>query len=240
MALLIYTGVTLGVVLALMLCERRWGASDEHSSLSVNLIAYLLFMAGGLTLVPLFGAHVTAKLVDLSSWPFVLGLLAFTLTMDLGEFLFHRAQHQFPWLWRMHALHHSDPNMNATTTARHYWAEPLLKSLTIWPLCGFLTSPTPAIALTYAVISIYHNFVHANLRVDFGRWSWLLNCPAYHRRHHSSRPEHFNSNYASLFPVFDVLTGSYRRPDGYPPTGLMKTPRGLGDVFFWPFRTSER
>ena len=240
MTLLTYTGLTLCVVLALMLCERRWSASDEATSLGINVVAYLLFMAGGLTLVPLFAPNVTVRLIDLAAWPFLLGLLTYTLLMDLGEFLFHRAQHQIPWLWRMHALHHSDPNMNVTTTSRHYWAEPLIKSLSIWPLCACLASPTPAIVLSYALISIYHNFVHANLRVDFGRWSWVLNCPAYHRRHHSALPEHFNSNYASLFPIFDVLTGSYRQPSGFPPTGLMKTPASLADVFFWPLRTSER
>lgn len=240
MSLLTYTGLTLCVVLTLMLCERRWSASNEATSLGINVVAYLLFMAAGLTLVPLFAPHVTASLIDLSAWPFLLGLLAYTLLMDFGEFLFHRAQHQIPWLWRMHALHHSDPNMNVTTTSRHYWAEPLIKSLSIWPLCALVTSPTPTIVLGYALISIYHNFVHANLRVDFGRWSWVLNSPAYHRRHHSALPEHFNSNYASLFPIFDVLTGSYRRPSGFPPTGLMKTPRSLADVFFWPLRTSER
>lgn len=240
MSLLTYTGLTLCVVLALMLCERRWAASNEETSLRINILAYLLFSASGLMLLPLIAPHVANGLVDLASWPFLLGLAAFTILMDLGEFLFHRAQHKIPWLWRMHALHHSDPNMNVATTSRHYWAEPLIKSATIWPLCLVVASPSPAITTAYAVISIYHYLVHANLRIDFGRWSWLLNSPAYHRRHHSSQPEHFNSNYASLFPIFDVLTGSYHRPTGFPATGLMKTPRSLADIFFWPLRTSER
>jgi sterol desaturase/sphingolipid hydroxylase (fatty acid hydroxylase superfamily) len=240
MSLLTYTGLTLSVVLTLMLCERRWAASTERSSLLVNLTAYLLFTAAGLFLLPQVAPSMGGSLVSLADLPFLVGLAIFTVLMDLGEFLFHRAQHNIPWLWRMHALHHSGPNMNTTTTARHYWAEPLIKAVTIWPLCAVLTSPTIGITTTYAVISIYHYFVHANLRIGFGRWSWVLNSPAYHRRHHSALPEHFNSNYASLFPIFDVLTGSYRRPAGFPPTGLMKTPRSLADVVFWPLRTSER
>ena len=240
MSLLTYTGLTLCVLLVLMLGERRWAATEERSSLGINLIAYLIFSASGLLLLPRIAPQISGGVVDLATLPFLVGLAIFTVLMDFGEFIFHRAQHRFPWLWRMHALHHSDPNMNATTTARHYWAEPLIKSVTIWPLCALVASPTVAVSTAYAVISIYHFFVHANLRVNFGRWSWVLNSPAYHRRHHSSQVEHFNSNYASLFPIFDLLTGSYNRPAGFPPTGLMKTPRNLADVVFWPFRTSER
>jgi len=235
-----YLGLTLTVVLVLALCERRWAASNEHSSLRVNMFAYVLYTAAQLELLPLIAPDVDHALIRLSDWAFLPGLLVFTILMDLGEFLFHRAQHTIPLLWRLHALHHSDPNMNVTTTVRHFWAEPIIKSLTIWPLCAFLTSPSPAIVTAYALISIYHFFVHSNLRVDFGRWSWLLNSPAYHRRHHSAQPEHFNSNYASLFPLFDLLTGSYRRPAGFPPTGLLKTPRSFADVALWPLRTSER
>lgn len=237
---LTYLGLTLTLVLLLALCERRWAASHAPSSLRVNLIAYALYTAAGLEILPLLAPSIDQALVRLSDWRFVPGLIVFTLLMDLGEFLFHRAQHMIPWLWRMHALHHSDPNMNVATTARHFWAEPLIKSLTIWPLCAYLTSPTPPIVTAYALISIYHYFVHSNLRVDFGRWSWVLNSPAYHRRHHSAHPEHFNSNFASLFPIYDWMTGSYRRPAGFPPTGLLKTPRSFADVMLWPLRTSER
>lgn len=232
-------GLTLCAILALALCERRWAASGDASSLRINLIAYGLVTGTTIWLLPHVAPTIGGGLVDLKHWPFLAGLLVFTLLMDLGEFLFHRAQHKIPWLWRMHALHHSDPNMSVATTTRHFWAEPLLKSLTIWPLCALLTSPTPAIAGAYAAISVYNFFIHANLRVDFGRWSWLLNSPAYHRRHHSAEAAHFNANYAALFPLFDVLTGSYHRPEGFARTGLARTPRSLSDVLLWPLRTSQ-
>jgi sterol desaturase/sphingolipid hydroxylase (fatty acid hydroxylase superfamily) len=64
----------------------------------------------------------------------------------------------------------------------------------------------------------------------------VLNCPAYHRRHHSRLTEHYNTNFAALFPIFDVIFGTYRRPDGWPPSGLDETPRSFGDLFFWPLR----
>lgn len=241
MTLTTYFLLTLSIAAALMLCERLWAASSDASDRSVNLYAAVLYFVTQFWLLPFVALNDVAArfaLVDLASWPFLWAAIAFTLLMDFGEFAFHRAQHRIPLLWRMHALHHSDPNMNVTTTVRHFWGDQLIKAVTIWPACVLLLRPTPGVILFYGLVSFYHFFSHSNLRVSLGGWAWLINHPAYHRRHHSSRPEHFNSNYAGIFPIFDVLFGSYRRPDGYPPTGLAKAPQSLVDVALWPLKSS--
>src|SRR6185369_7058561 len=51
-----------------------------------------------------------------TGWGLVWAIPAYTLTMDLGEYLFHRAQHRLPLLWAMHSLHHSDLFHDAATT----------------------------------------------------------------------------------------------------------------------------
>jgi sterol desaturase/sphingolipid hydroxylase (fatty acid hydroxylase superfamily) len=77
-----------------------------------------------------------------------------------------------------------------------------------------------------AVIAFFEGnwrmFNHANIRVGFGRMSWLLTSPQMHRVHHSRLPEHQNKNYASVFPIFDVIFGTYYHPrrDEFPPTGV--------------------
>jgi len=106
----------------------------------------------------------------------------------------------------------------------------------VWPMAWAVVAPTPWILAAFGVISLWHVAVHSNVPLSFGRWSWLLNCPAYHRRHHSAEPRHFNSNYAALFPIFDVLFGSYRRPEGMPPTGLDQRPGNIVQAVTWPLR----
>jgi sterol desaturase/sphingolipid hydroxylase (fatty acid hydroxylase superfamily) len=126
--------------------------------------------------------------------------------------------------------------MTALTTNRHFWGDRLVKALTIWPLATMVMNPTDTIFQIYVVVSLYHYFVHANLKVDFGRWSWVLNSPAYHRRHHSKLPEHYDTNFAALFPIFDVICGTYRRPDGWPPCGQDEAPETALDLLDWPVR----
>jgi len=166
--------------------------------------------------------------------PFWVGFLVFLVVMDLGEFLFHIAQHRIPFLWAMHALHHSDPEMSALTVHRHFWGDQLIKQVTIWSAAAVIISPTPAIASAYATVTLWHYVVHSNLRIDLGRWSWLINVPAYHRRHHSKLRAHYDSNFASLFPIFDVVMGSYYRPDGYPETGMETMPTNIVHAALWP------
>jgi len=156
------------------------------------------------------------------------------VSFDLGEYLYHRAQHAIPWLWRRHALHHSDPCVNATTTERHWWGDLALKAILFGAPLAVVLQPSALDYSFYAAISLYPYFAHANLRVDFGRWSWVLNSPAYHRLHHARDPRYYGANYAALFPIFDVLLGSYRRAPGYLETGLDEAPRTVLQALAWP------
>jgi sterol desaturase/sphingolipid hydroxylase (fatty acid hydroxylase superfamily) len=165
--------------------------------------------------------------------------IAYIVTLDLFEYLFHRAQHAIPALWAMHSLHHSDPAMNVSTTSRHFWLEQAIKSITIYLAASLIFAPSPVIIFIYAAASYYNFFPHMNLRVGFGRFV-LLNSPQYHRIHHSSQLLHRDKNFAGLFPVFDVLGGTHYLPtaDEYPATGLDDgdRPVNLAEAIAWPAR----
>ena len=173
-----------------------------------------------------------------SGWGLLAGLAAYALTSDGLEYLFHRAQHRWPLLWSMHSLHHSDPELNAASTGRHYWADHVLKLLTIYLVVGIVFKASPAVLGLYLVMNYYNVFSHMNLRVGFGRWAFVLNSPQYHRIHHSTLPQHYNCNFAALFPIFDVLFGTYQRPGAgeFPSTGLedRKPPTGAVEALAWP------
>lgn len=230
---------TAAVILLLLAAERFWPARRETTDRWRNVQAYALVLLAEITLMPAVTLTASAHrftLVDLAAWPTLLAILAFTVAMDGAEYGFHRAQHAIPALWRMHALHHSDPNMNVTTTFRHFWGDPLIKSVTIWPAVGLLLKPTPTVVGAYMLISLFNYFLHSNLRIGFGRLSWVLNSPAYHRRHHSAEEAHHGCNFAAVLPIFDVIFGTYRRPDSFPETGMDTRPRDLVETALWPIK----
>ncbi len=200
--------------------------------LSVGLTTLLVnALGGGLIELPASGVGL------------VVAIPCYALTMDAGEYLFHRAQHRIPFLWAMHSLHHSDPAVNVSTAPRHFWGDMPLKSVTVYAVIGLLFKANAVVVGAYTVFGLYNYVLHMNLRISFGRWQPLLNSPQFHRLHHSALPEHHNCNFNQFFPVFDVLCGTYRQPSHgeYPPTGLENgdAPRRLRDMFFWPWRQSR-
>jgi sterol desaturase/sphingolipid hydroxylase (fatty acid hydroxylase superfamily) len=187
---------------------------------------------GGFFTLPASGRGVTGAIV------------AYTVAMDFGEYIFHRAQHSIPLLWSMHSFHHSDSALNVSTTERHYWLEQTLKTVSVYPMVGLLFKANPAVIFAYSLISGAHYFFHMNLRFGFGRHAYILNSPQYHRIHHSRMREHFDTNFAALFPIFDVIFGSYyvARADEYPATGITDRdpPSSMFEAFIWPLRDAWR
>lgn len=232
MALLLAYLPMLLVVLALTLAERAAGAPP--ADWRRNLQAWALQVVVALSLMPLVPLWRGHALIDGGALPLWLAFPIFLVVRDFGEFAYHLAQHRVPWLWAMHSLHHSDPEMAALTTQRHFWGDQVLKQLTIWSAAFMVIRPTPAMLALWGMVNLWNLAVHADLPIDFGRWSWLLNAPGYHRRHHSRLPEHYDSNFAALLPIFDVLFGTYRRGEGFPPTGLERKPESLAELIVWP------
>jgi sterol desaturase/sphingolipid hydroxylase (fatty acid hydroxylase superfamily) len=189
-------------------------------------------LGGGLIALPDHGAGL------------VLGFLVYVFVLDFGEYAFHVAEHKIPFLWSMHSLHHSDPQCDASTSVLHFWGAPLIHRLTISIPLGLLIKAPPIDLALWLLLSNHVYIMHANARWDFGPFRWLVSSPLYHRTHHSALPEHFDRNYASILPVFDLMFGTYRRPDpaNPPPVGLGDggEARSAFDLAFWPVRDRLR
>src|SRR5205085_1899313 len=62
------------------------------------------------------------------------------------------------------------------------------------------------------VLSFWGFYIHTNLNLHFGVVNRMLCTPQLHRLHHSIRVEHHDCNFAAIFPIYDVIFGTYRSP----------------------------
>ena len=134
------------------------------------------------------------------------------ILLDLVNYWIHRSYHDLPFFWRFHRAHHSDLDMDATTSIRFHLGEALMtaaiKGLTVLSLgvspAGFLISES--LTLTVGLFS------HANVRLS-KRIEPVLRMaivtPAMHWIHHSRRIAEHNSNLGAVFSGWDRLFGSY-------------------------------
>jgi sterol desaturase/sphingolipid hydroxylase (fatty acid hydroxylase superfamily) len=167
--------------------------------------------------------------------------LVYLVVFDFFGYWFHRLQHVSRWFWPTHKLHHSDQSVNASTMFRHHWTHHLLTNFLVTLPIGVLVGlGLPGGRLWLFLYFGFAIFVHMNVRIGFGRWSWVLCSPQFHRIHHSVLKEHHGKNLASFFPIWDVLFGTYHhpRPGEYPPTGIGTKPfaNSIWDAFIEPFR----
>jgi sterol desaturase/sphingolipid hydroxylase (fatty acid hydroxylase superfamily) len=188
----------------------------------------------------------TSGFIPLASdgWWFLPSLLLYVVAMDFAEFAFHVAQHRVPFLWEMHSLHHSDPEVSAATGGRNYWFENVLKGLILYPASGLVFALNPAILGCYVLVRMLDMFQHMNVRIHYGPLAGWIVSPQYHRLHHSREQRHFDRNFAPYLAVWDRIFGTQYLPgpDEYPPTGLEtgEAPASVGEMLLWLARRQRR
>jgi sterol desaturase/sphingolipid hydroxylase (fatty acid hydroxylase superfamily) len=81
--------------------------------------------------------------------------------------------------------------------------------------------PAYALLVYTAVKHYYGFFIHADLPWSYGRLGNIFVSPVMHRWHHSNDPAAYQTNFATVFSIFDRMFGTYRVP------GLPNTPLGV-------------
>ena len=139
--------------------------------------------------------------------------VAALLALDFWTYWWHRANHEIPFLWRFHRMHHSDPAMDVTTATRFHTGELALSSalrLALIPLIGI---PLGALALYEFILLASTQFHHANIglppALDRALRAVIVT-PSMHKVHHSVEIAETNSNYTSLLSLWDRLFRTFR------------------------------
>lgn len=147
-------------------------------------------------------------------WP-ACAALTFVL-FDLWMYAWHRANHQMPFLWRFHRVHHTDPAMDSTTALRFHPGEILLSTLANCLVLMALGMSLGMLVLYKTLMVLVILFHHSNLdvpaRLD-AALRRLIVPPSMHRVHHSAVRAETDSNYGTVFSLWDRLFRSFRLRD---------------------------
>jgi sterol desaturase/sphingolipid hydroxylase (fatty acid hydroxylase superfamily) len=175
-------------------------------------------------------------------WYWFLGsLTVYVICNDLYIYWTHRLSHMIPALWALHSLHHSAEAVTFVTGARFHWLERIVNGF--FPIMAIIFRTPPEIVMIGTILRFLPDVcAHMNVRFSLGRFVMWINSPEYHRIHHSNRPEHFDKNFASVLPLWDVIFGTAWRPRGdeFPDTGLAngEKPATVWEGIIWPLRNS--
>ncbi len=124
----------------------------------------------------------------------------------------HRLFHYVPMLWRLHRVHHSDKDMDATTGIRFHPIEMIL-SVAVKALAVIIIgAPVIAVLIFEVILNVFPLFNHSNANIPekIDRFlRWFIVTPDMHRIHHSVYKPETNSNYGFSVSWWDRLFASY-------------------------------
>jgi exosortase len=220
---ILYQLVFLGTAVSLVLLERVRTLQRQRVQIARRWTSNIgLFVIGSVvdTLVlPIgiyaFALHQAPGPVSRMGLPFAVELLLTFLVLDLWRYWEHRFFHRIPWLWRVHLVHHSDTQIDVTTSERHHPLEFILGTVVMMGLIAALGLPAAAAGVYLLAATVVALYSHANLRLDPSLdrlLRRLVVTPSQHAVHHSDLQPETDSNYGSVLTVWDRFFGTYVDP----------------------------
>lgn len=138
----------------------------------------------------------------------IMAFFIILLIMEFTTYWIHRANHQLPILWRIHAVHHTDTEVDVTTSYRHHPFEEMINALILTQIVFILGAPVIVIAMYNLIQTAISLLSHSNIVVPKKLDSVLrlfVITPDFHRMHHVNEKHYTNSNYSAILPWFDYL-----------------------------------
>lgn len=231
----------------LMPHERSWLASDgqtpaniAHTLLSKGTVQTLIVFSSVIGLA----AYVTPMAepghgIWPRDWPLWVQVVMAVYLSEFGLYWAHRLAHEWPPLWRFHAIHHSVTKLWVVNTGRFHFVDSLKSIIPGMMILIPLGAPMEVITWLSAITAYIGILTHCNVEMRFGPLSWIFNTPGLHRWHHSRDLREGNKNYGENVVLWDMLFGTWFNENRRPPADIgiseAMPPRFIDQVL-WPFR----
>jgi sterol desaturase/sphingolipid hydroxylase (fatty acid hydroxylase superfamily) len=195
-----------------------WRARLRHgaTNLLIGVVNGLAIRFGFLTLWVYTMRWTSERSFGLLNWIGASPWLRFALVLlllDLWTYWWHRLNHEIPWFWRFHRLHHTDRQMDVTTANRFHLGEITLSALFRIPVLALLGCRLEELALyellLFAVVQFHHANIGLPARLDRALRTVIVT-PHLHKVHHSVVVDHQHANYSSLFSWWDRVLRTFR------------------------------
>ncbi|WP_270726255.1 sterol desaturase family protein [Shimia sp. Alg240-R146] len=187
----------------------NWGFSVLNT-LTLRLVALALpLLAIGAALDAQTRGWGLLNQIQLPDW---IAVFLAVLILDFAIWLQHLITHKIPLLWRLHRVHHADPDLDVTTAIRFHPVEIALSMGLKVGLVYALGAPPLAVLIFEILLNATALFTHSNIRLPIALdriMRLALVTPDMHRVHHSVHRDEHDSNYGFALSIWDRTLGTY-------------------------------
>lgn len=180
-------------------------------------------------------------------WPVWLEYVLAFMALDFVIWFQHLITHKIPLLWRLHRVHHTDHDLDASSAVRFHPLEIIFSILFKSVFVLLLGAPAFIVFVFEAAVNGSALFNHANFKLPLAvdkYMRWLIVTPDMHRIHHSVIRAETDSNYGFGLSIWDRIFRTYcdQPKDGHEDMVLGLTPyqedgpEKLSWILMLPFR----
>jgi sterol desaturase/sphingolipid hydroxylase (fatty acid hydroxylase superfamily) len=144
-------------------------------------------------------------------WSGALGLAFDLILLDFLIYWWHRANHEIPFLWRFHEVHHLDEHLDTTSAVRFHFGEVFLSAAARACFILAFDIPLASVLVFEAMVLLAAIFHHSNLKLPSGperALSTVIITPSLHWVHHHKVRRDTDSTYGTAFSFWDRLFGT--------------------------------
>ncbi len=209
--------------------ERRWRNHGTLLAITVVISSVTLRMS------PLVVAAVTAGsnfgLLNKPWLPFSVRCVLTVVLLDLLQYWIHWSFHRVSWLWRVHEVHHSDPDYDVSTAGRFHPLEVVFSNGLRLGAVALLAPPVLGVLIAEVLTAVLNLSVHANASLPRPLESLvgaIFVTPDLHRVHHSEDYAEQQRNLGQTFPWWDRMFGTYTSSERSAAAGFQTGLKGSG------------
>ncbi|WP_051213264.1 sterol desaturase family protein [Maritalea myrionectae] len=192
---------------------RRWATNFGilfSDYLAVTLVVLLVPVTAVIT--ALFAQQYQIGLFYWLDWPLWVEWLIAFLVLDFVIWGQHVITHKIPILWRIHRVHHTDQDLDASSAVRFHPLEIILSIFIKSAAVLLLGAGAVLVVIFEAVVNGSALFNHANFKIPpklDHMLRWFIVTPDMHRIHHSIERQEHDTNYGFALSIWDRLFRVY-------------------------------
>lgn len=246
------------IIVALLLLERwmphepQWLGDDGqtwqnilHTVTSKGTVQVLLIFSGALGLAEwMTPATEPGHSVWPRHWPMWAQAGLGVVAAEFGLYWAHRISHEWPLVWRLHAIHHSVRRLWVINTGRFHFMDSVWKILLGMAVLMSLGAPYEVVQWCSIVTAYIGVLTHCNVEMRFGPLSYIFNTPEVHRWHHSMNLDEGDMNYGENVVIWDIVFGTFYNKKHKRPPSFIGVPEYMPPMFrhqlLWPFLTGAQ
>lgn len=212
-SLIVIIGILIFLSLEYLFPKEKIQLRDKLSRIFKNIFFWLINI--GITPIIILPITIYATQFEFHSLfkfeNIIFNFLFQLIIIDIFLYWWHRLNHQIPFLWRFHHVHHLDETLDISSGVRFHFGEVILSALIRSIIIITFNISLINLLLIEAIILLSSIFHHSNINLPSKLEKILSNIfvtPSIHWVHHHKQQSETDANYSTIFSWWDKIFNS--------------------------------